>query len=375
MTPPLNLPPLLAKNLRSLARCDGRLAARLCLPSSSDHLVGEPPQLHHHRSVFSLVVSDKWLSQNLTDVSGEVQVLGIGLGEVVDACLRQGCTVMAWERDPALVRAALNRWDWAVAIQNGRLRLAMGVDIIDLPKAAVQLEHPVLRHLYGKELAYLSAKADAPRALVCRGGLFVDDVSAALVENGFAVYPWDIHHLSEQELDRVVERIDPEVILAINYTPGLAEACHRLGRPLVIWEIDPSTDHVRRCQSPTSHVRVFTYRRAHISEFHSAGFRHVSGMPLAANIHRRVPAAEPSAPCASKDALCFVGASMADLAQQYRHAFFERWVQYSGSDSDARTSAATMLDEILAVQRGLGGEYEIPRLMRERFGPFFGFAC
>ena len=76
--------------------------------------------------------------------------------------------------------------------------------------------------------------------------------------------------------------------LGINYSHGLAEACHAHGLPLVVWEIDPSTDVLRPCATPTDHARVFTYRRANLDGWRRAGFA-PTYLPLAADPQRRRP--------------------------------------------------------------------------------------
>jgi hypothetical protein len=285
----------------------------------------------------------------------------------------RGCHVAAWDRDPALVRLALSRWDWSESIRAGRLRLSLGVDLIDwgVGAADATIAHPLLGQIYHLDLRLLAAPSTARRALVCAGGLFVDDVADALTDAGYVVYLWDIHRLSERELDGVVDRFDPALVFAINHTHGLAEAFHRLNRRLIVWEIDPATDALRPCGTPIDHVTVYTYRAAHVARFHRAGFGAVAHVPLASNTQRRVPATTQAQADASADgALCFVGASMVDQAHRFRDQLLEAWVRYRDGDPQSRAEGRALLDQVLADQRERQAEYAVPELLEARMGDF-----
>ena len=266
-----------------------------------------------------------------------------------------------------LVSIALSRHDFAEPIRTGQLRLLLAIDLagIDVQDFEVVAHHPLLRQVYSRDLRLLEDGIGPRRALICEGGLFVGDVADALETMGFSVYIWDIHRLSSSALDGVVARFDPEVIFAINHTHGLAEACHRLGRPLVVWEVDPATDTLRRCDSPTDRVRIFTYRQAHVTRFQAAGFQEVQYLPLAANTARRTPGEVP-ADAAARGKLCFVGASMAEQAWRFRKAIEEAWILCGGEAEEGMAR----LDRILAAQRRLGGQYGIPALVQAAMGDF-----
>ncbi len=367
MTPPLNLPPLLASNLRALAHADRMLAIRLCEPVISDHLVGDPPEYHLNRSTYRLALRPEEVAAQLEGAAGRCLVVGIGLGEVVCAAIDAGLEVTVWERDPALVRAALSRCDLSRVIREGQLSIIMGVDLtgIQLGEFDAVLHHPLLGQVYARDLRMLRAGIGARRALICEGGLFVDDVADALEAEGLSVYTWDIHRLSPKELDRVVARFDPEVIFSINHTHGLAEACHRLGRPLVVWEIDPSTDQLRECPVSATGTHIFTYRKQNVPRFQAAGFQDVRYFPLAANTLRRCPG-EVAGSSEASGQVCFVGASMVDQAQKFREIFREAWAQHGGDPLDG----IARLDQVLAEQRRLGGSYQIPALVQAAMGDF-----
>jgi spore maturation protein CgeB len=337
----------------------------------SDHLVETPPRLRRHRSLIRLALTVPEVHAATKLAAGRTLVIGMGLGEIVGATLAQGLSVTVWERDPAVMRAALERTDFSEAIGSRALRLRLGVDLVELSTQAFRsvVVHPVLGQIYSREMRLLEAGLGPRRALVCAGGLFVDDVADGLEGEGFSVYIWDIHRLSSQDLDEVVARFDPEVIFAINHTHGLADACRRFGRPLIVWEIDPSTDQMRRCERSTESVRICTYREANIPHFEAAGFRHVAYVPLAANTDRRCPGVVATdVPAAGK--LCFVGASMVDQAQHFRGLFQQAWVAHGG---DAAAGVAR-LEQVLAAQRRLGGSFQIPALVQAAMGDFVAAA-
>jgi len=336
------------------------MAARLCEPVVSDHIVGEPPQYRLHRANLRLILDDTQVAAALASVKGRTLLIGMGLGELAKEALERGVSLTVWERDPALMRAALSRIDVSKALASRQLRLRLGVDLVDLSAQAFHsvISHPLLAQIYKRDVRLINSGIGERRALICQGGLFVDDVAEALEREGYSVYTWDILRLSPQALDQVVTRFDPEVVFAINHTHGLAEACHRQGRPLVMWEIDPATDALRRCACPTDSIRIATYRAANVPRFEAAGFRHVRYVPLAANTNRRSPGVtDADAPAAGQ--VCFVGASMVGQAKRFRALFEHAWVAHGGTAQ----AGLERLDAILAAQRRLGGRYGIPSLI------------
>ena len=325
-----------------------------------DHLHGEPLQYRLHRASLRLSITADEAACAVADVHGRTLIIGMGLGELAVAALARGASVTGWDRDPAVMRAALERVDLSKAIADRRVRLKLGVDLVSLSTSAFHsvVLHPLLGQVYARDVRLLQQGVTGRRALVCQGGLFVDDVADALEAEGYSVYTWDILRLSAPRLDQVVKRFDPEVIFAINHTHGLAEACHRLGRPLVVWEIDPATDGLRRCASPTDGIRIATYRKRNVPRFEAAGFRHVRYTPLAANTARRCPGVV-AADVPAAGQVCFVGASMVDQAKRFRALFTQTWVALGGAEA----AGLERLDAVLAAQRRLGGRYSIPELV------------
>src|SRR5205085_1371344 len=100
--------------------------------------------------------------------------------------------------------------------------------------------HPLLANIYRNETVWLEPLGDSgaaassrPLVLLCAGGLFADDLAAALIGAGFAPYTIDIHRLSTEELERTATRLRPALIAAINYTEGLAEFAAANGCKLI----------------------------------------------------------------------------------------------------------------------------------------------
>ena len=189
--------------------------------------------------------------------------------------------------------------------------------------------------------------------LLCAGGLFVDDLAAALGRAGFAPYTLDIHRLSREELDRTMGRLRPRLIAAINYTEGLAEFAAANHCKLICWEIDPTTSAPPRCQLPgaAEHAYLFTYRRAQVAELRAGGFTHVEYLPLAADLERRTPVPLTAGERARYGTpVSFVGSSMQPQAAGFRQSFVAAFASVRAG-ANALAEGAALLDEVLAEQR------------------------
>ncbi len=318
--------------------------------------------------------------------NAEIFVFGVGLGEIVDALLaaRTDVGVVAWERDPWLLRLALGQNDWSAALASGRLRLLLGSDLIEHAAAmrargaAVQTAfhpvfHPFLGTLYRHERTWLDPAAlDRPLVLLCAGGLFVDDLAAALGRAGFSPYTLDIHRLSREELDRTMGRLRPRLIAAINYTEGLAELAAAHSCKLICWEIDPTTSAPPRCQSPDTAERafLFTYRRAQVAELRAGGFSHVEYLPLAADLERRAPVPLTAGERARYGTpVSFVGSSMQPQAAGFQQSFVATFVEtFAGARSAASAApdASALLEEVLAEQRQDFTRFVVPDALARR---------
>lgn len=304
--PPSFDPERLEANLLALAAGNPGLAERLAWPAGNGHVRFEADGaalLRYRRS---------WNRLDLAGAARRGQVLreapaerggllvGFGLGEMLEAALSEpdSASWVAWERDPWLARLALARYDLREALSSGRLTLALGADFVELARARARdagepncsiRAHPLLGSIYTSELDALRRGSVGPVALVAEGELFVDQVRRALHRRGFLPVPVDLERLSLEELEHTVDAVRPELLLAINYTHGLAEFCEARKLPWIAWEVDPSTDRLAELPEPTRFGHVFTYARSHVDEFRSCGFASVQALPLAADVHERAP--------------------------------------------------------------------------------------
>ena len=370
---------MLRANLEALARRDPELVQRIGWPVESDHVVLDESGDVHYRlqqSRYRLSLADDAVARALppeAPAHAQVFVFGIGLGEMVDALLsaRADVGVVAWERDPWLLRLALGQNDWSAALASGRLRLLLGADLIEHAAAmrasgaaVLTAVHPFLGTLYRHERAWLDPAAlDRPVVLLCAGGLFVDDLAAGLARAGFAPYTLDIHRLSREELDRTMGRLRPRLLAAINYTEGLAEFAAAHQCRLICWEIDPTTSAPPRCQDPRVAERafLFTYRQAQVAELLAGGFEHVEYLPLAADLERRAPVPLTAGERARYGTpVSFVGSSMQPQSAGFRQNFVAALAGAHPGDG------AALLDEVLAEQRRDFTRFVVPEALALR---------
>ena len=361
----------LRANREAVARVDPELAARIGWPVDDRHVTVDSAGAlfyHVHQTRHRLEPGPEALAAAVgaAPVDGPVFLFGVGGGDLVSALLaaRPGANITAWDRDPWLLRLALQRHDWSAAIDGGRLRLCLGSDLAALAAGDPALSargvfHPLLGAVYRNERRLLEAdSARRPLVALAAGGLFVDDVADALRDEGFAVFTLDLQRLSQEELDRSIRTLRPAFIAAINYTEGLAEFAAGHGCPLCVWEVDPATSALPTCRAPTDGAHVFTYRRANVDQFRAAGFRKVTYLPLAADPRRRAPVALSAAERARYAApVSFVGSSLVPQMESFRRAFVEAF---------ASPDAESVMRDVLAEQRRDLDRYIVPALLAAR---------
>jgi hypothetical protein len=373
-----------ATALDAVEACRPELARRLRWPCEGGHVVepraGDPVEyrVQHERFRLSLEADDVLRALDPAGDASEVCVFGLGLGELANALLRQGRRVLAWDRDPWLVRRALAHNPQLVeGLREGRLEIALGVDVQRLRPALAgqpRVDHPLLGSVYALERAYLEATPAERRAFVVWGGLFVEDLADTLrdqlPDGRFDVLPLEPDRWSVDELSLAVQRFSPDLVLAVNHRDGMAEFCAQHAVPLVIWEIDPSTERgVAPCSDP-GRSHVFTWRRAQVGAFEDAGFPSVQHLPLAGNpMQRRPPPQDDPELERVRCDLSFVGSSLQANAAALRARFLEVFATWS-PDAERCRAAEDALDEILASQEAAERRWILPELMRERFGDF-----
>ena len=357
---PPELPPNLAANLLALQATAPEMASRICLPVQGDHVeqpADGPARYRVHRTWHPFELTGQALHDSLAGVPdrGDVLLFGVGLGAQLGRLLQrpQGA-VVAWDRDPWMLRLLLIERDWSRWIRQGRLTLRLGSDLLDelhLEGRAL-VEHPFFAERYAAERRLLERGPGERRALVCDGTLFVDEVAEALRAEGFTVGIWEPTRLAPEELARAARRWAPEVVVSINYVHGLAEACEGLGLRLVIWEIDPATDQLRPSRAGAS-AFVFTWRRAQVEPWRAAGFPHTEHLPLAADTDRRRPVELRADEAARyRSPLAFVGSSMVEQGQRFRERLLADWALWQGgSPVQAVQEGGALLQQLLDAHR------------------------
>jgi hypothetical protein len=365
-----DLPQALRSNLAALQKRDLALFRRVIMPVGSDHIQqskdgGNFYQVH--RSWHAYDMDPDQVASSVSNLESEhIFLFGLGAGEQLLALLERDdvSSILAWDRDPWLLRLLLTAHDLSAPIRSGRLRLALGADLLDgleddLPMDAVV--HPFFADQYRLEYALLQTELQPLRALVCAGTLFVDDLAEALTEAGYSCFTWDVERLSPEELAITAKRFGATVVAGINYTQGIAEACRDLGLQLLIWEIDPATDSLTPCAPPAEHAHIFSYRRAQVPVFAEAGFPNASYLPLAANPVRRSPPDLDATEAAHYRApLAFVGASMRAQSNLLRDRLIAEYCLWrGGSPSDARRDCCRHLE---ALQQGHRDDFSCSRV-------------
>jgi spore maturation protein CgeB len=375
---------MLRQNLQALARRDPALVDRLCWPVEGDHVQGgDGGQLWYHLQQTRLPLAPTTEQVNAAlgaaPGAGELFVFGIGDGALIQALLaaRPNTRLTAWDRDPWLLRLALDRHDWMDALTSGRLTLLLGTDLVGAARAgrisgeSATVFHPLLGRVYRNERLLLAGWINGPVAALCAGGLFTDDLADALRAAGFSVYTLDIHRLSTEELALNVRALQPAVMVAVNYTEGLAEFAAAQRVKLLVWEIDPSTSKLPPSRAATGDTFVFTYRQANVAEFKNAGFEHVEYLPLAADPDRRAPALlSPDERRHYHADVAFVGSSLVPEVEGFRQAFVAAFAAAAATTAlapaAAGESARVVMDDVLAEQRRDFSRYVVPAALARR---------
>jgi hypothetical protein len=381
MSSPSLLPPrfsadVLEGNLRALDEVAPSLAERLRLPVDDSRVRFDDDDRTWrvvHRTLLPLDVDPSTLEATIADLGSapRVLVLGVGLGEAIDALLDNPATrqVTAWDRDPWLLRLYLMRRDRRQELRGGRLRLALCTDLLDIdPEGFARIEHPLLAGLYRGEIDLLDHPLRESRAILCTGGLFVQQLADAMRARGWDLWGLELRELAEAELSRCVHRFRPRLVVAINYTEGLAEFCARHGIRLLCWEVDPSLRPPLPREEPQDHVFVFTHRKANVPLYQAAGYPHVEYMPLAAD-----PAVRRGNGLVQADRehlVSFVGASMVQTAREFRGRFIETFARWKGHSPGAAEEGAGLLSEIVIEQRRDPSRFCISGLLEERVPGF-----
>ena len=360
-------------NMAALEERSRRLGERLRWPMGSDHVVRQPNgHIHLKLGMQSLPLqldSDSLLKAlRPMSVPKRLVILGVGLGELVDAALTlfPNIAVVAWDRDPWMLRLLLSRRDFTADIRQGRLQLALGPDLTELsPEGARVVEHPALRSHYVHELHAWRAGGSGPYALLCSQALFANDLARELRQRGLVPWFIDVERVAAEELVDTVERLQPVVAVVVNQVVGLPEALNALDVPLLTWEVDPAVDRLPLPAGPVPPSHLFTFRRRHAAALRDSGHGSVTWLPLAAPPHRCPIAVTDEDRERFASVVSFVGSSMTGRARAYAQRVVQdvrAWLHVHGRPP---AEAQGLVGTVLRRQRKAGDRWLLPELLDE----------
>lgn len=364
----------LEANLAALATVDPALAERLTWPAGDDHV-------RQGRAGLELRLHADWCALDSPDEIAEdcvraaldavsstsgytprrALLFGCGGGGLVQAALAHPglSEVLAWDRDPWLLRLVLSRWDLVEPLRRQRLRLLLGTDLVGRPTAGLAVvEHPLLGSVYARERAHLDEAAPRGTVALAAGGLFVDQLGQALARRGFAPWTLDLERLGEDELGHALRALAPRFLLSVNYRHGLARLSESTGLPVVVWEVDPASGAPRSEGVEAAGLQLFTHRAALVPAWRAAGFARVEHLPLAADPNVRHPAASPCEPLQ----VAFVGQSLVGNAERLGARFLAAHASWSGAAAD---EGRALLRDLHERQSETPGRFRIPALLDE----------
>lgn len=368
-------------NLQGLMGRQPAVAQRICLSVDdrdvNDDDLGEAT-IRFHSDVLPLTLPKETRRELIDGCANKRPVLLLGAGDgtlaarLLDRAGKAG--VQVWDRDPAVVRVLLASEDLREPIRRGRLTIHMGADLVNLVGAEGDPEvvwHPTARRMYRMEARLVEDGAVSERrAMVCTGGLFVDDLAEALRTRGYSVVPLELVRISTEEVDHGVRTVGPELVSGINYVRGTEGLADRHKLPVLCWEIDPTTDRILPPEAETEHFRLFTYRDAAVEGFQGAGFQHVQYHPLAANPERRRPlelTEEDRQRFGAK--VAYVGSSMSSQARVFLENYLKAYAAWRGGPQYV-TEGKELAQRVLTAQRADLTTYRVPELMGEHLGDF-----
>ncbi len=387
---PSGLEPLLEENLCTLVGdpTGEQLIERILYADSGKHVIigGPNPPLYRFRGrLREFRVHKKELEQSVAEVQdGEtVFLFGISLGEQAAHILRTrpNCKVIAWDRDPWLMRLALTGQDYKYSLGTGRLTLCLGADLIQhlpsMPDYRLVM-HPVLREFYEDELLLTQEAARGEYDAAERrwvglgmGGVVYNELSAAVRAEGYSVFPLEVRRWDPRETRIALKALRPERVVTINYDSEVASVCHELEIPLVAWEVDPKTDRPPVPPAGGEDFRVFTLHPKDVSQLEDAGFSSVGYLPIGVDTDRRYPIElneEERSRFAAR--VCFVGSSLIDRARRFKRLFLQLHASFNCSAEESFDETSERLERVLAAERANYGVYDSDKLLEEHFGEF-----
>ncbi len=372
----------LQNNLAALYPVAPLLVNRICLPTASQHIFFNEQGQLFYRLQRNLFPFNLQLSNNIIAALSEkshietLAVFGVFDGEAMKKLLTEGrCKrLILWERDPWLLRLLLMRYDFVAEIVGGKIRFHLGIDLLKLRQQnqIKWLFNPFSEKLYHWEKKLVEREKIANRALVCTGGLFIDDICETLHDCDYAIYQIDVQALAVEEIQLALESFQPDFVFSVNYLNGLAELCHAAQVPLFIWEIDPATDAVMITGAAAESSAIFTYNQVNVQKHQSTGFRIARYLPLAANPQKRCFQKKTEKKYSAK--VSFVGTSMLEQAQKSKQAFIDIYNSCVNTDAPGLKQAEEIVAACLDFQRQDFTKFLIPAALG-KYAPDFHALC
>lgn len=392
---PSGLDPTLEDNLCALLDRDDpsgaseELIRRILFAESGNHVIiggPNPPLYRAQGRLKQFTVHDDELEERLGDVrdGDEVFVFGISLGEEVAHLLRTrpNASIVVWERDPWLIRLALTRQDYTRSLTNGRLTLALAADLIDhlprLHECRVVL-HPTFRGIYVDEMQLVTDAITGARTADSRrwiglgmGGIVVSYIADSLRTSGYSVFPFEMQRWDAREVEISMRKLQPERLITVNYDAGLAAMCDELNVPLVVWEIDPTTDRTPTPPGTNDQIRMFTLRESDVEPLRASGFMRVEHLPLGVNTDMRYPTKNDGE--LGSIPVAFVGSSLKGRAARFRRLFLQLHASFDCCGSMTFEETEEQLESVLRAERADYSKYVTGDLVEEKFGAFLAAA-
>jgi spore maturation protein CgeB len=140
---------------------------------------------------------------------------------------------------------------------------------------------------------------------------------------------------------------------------------------MVCWEIDHNIDIPHPINGKNDTAHVFTYRKKNRKEFISAGFDHVTYLPMATDIQKRTPL---KLSRADKDRysapIAFVGNTLLKQARDYRKTLTHIYRCYCQDVRIPYDDTIDPFEDILAAQGRDQTAYQIDMLLESRLKDF-----
>ncbi len=385
------LDPTLEENLCALLERDhpnpDELVHRILLAERGNHVViggPNPPLYRAEGKLRPFAIPGSEVDEELSDVRDgqEVFVFGIGLGEQVAYLLRTRPTakITVWDRDPWLIRLALGRQDYHRSLASGRLTVALGADLIEhLPHLHERnvVFHPTFRGIYKdeKHLADDAISGSVPTEGrrwigLGMGGVVVSYIADSLRREGYSIFPLEVQRWDPRETEIALRKLRPERVITVNYEEHVADACDELSIPLVVWEVDPTTDRTPTPPetSKTESIRVFTLHQSHVEQLREAGFANVEHLPLGVNIKKRYPIRSDGE--VGHVSVAFVGSSLIARAARFRRLFLQLHASFDCCGMESFETTENRLESILRADRADYTTYLTGDLIEEGFSDF-----